>query len=125
MSKYNMFIEKTGEYLVVSSSYIYCHTRSSSAIPTCFSPTLLLRWEFRHNLRRARGLLCCCLQGFVQTHLLKRDGSMKTKPISPLCTLLETLTRALRALASFWDTMHGRLALGSSGVSCLGSLHVC
>lgn len=42
MSKYNMFREETGEYLVVSSSYTYCHTHSSSALSSRFSPSLLL-----------------------------------------------------------------------------------
>lgn len=42
MSKYSMFREETGEYLVLSSSSTCCHTHSSSAIPTRFSPSLLL-----------------------------------------------------------------------------------
>lgn len=42
MSKYSMFREETGEYLVVSSFYICYHTRSASALPTRCSPLLLL-----------------------------------------------------------------------------------
>lgn len=103
LSKYSMFREETGEFLVLSSSYICCHTHSSSALPTRFSPLLL---EFKHNLHRAWGLWLC-----------KRSGSIKTEPISPLCTLLETLIRALCDLASFWQTVKERFALG-----CLGEL---
>lgn len=44
------------------------------------------------------------------------------EPVSPLCTLPETPTRALHALASFGYAMHGGLVLGSSGVSSPGSL---
>lgn len=53
MSKYSMFREETGEYVVLSSSYICCHTHSS-ALPTRFSPLLV---EFKHNLHRVWGLM--------------------------------------------------------------------
>lgn len=111
--------------MAVSSSYICCHTHSSSALPTRFSPSLLPPRGVQTQPPQGTGAPVL-LPARLRAGTAQQTGrSMKTEPASPLCTLLETPTRALRALALFWHTMHGGLALGSSGVRSLGSPCLC
>lgn len=86
-----MFREETGERLVVSSSYICCHTHSSSALPTRFSPLLLPPTGVQTQPPQGTGASVLLSARLCAG---KRDGSRKTESVSPLCTPLETPARA-------------------------------
>lgn len=90
MSKYNMFREETGEDLAVSSSYICCHTHSSSALPTRFSPSLLPPRGVQTQPPQGTGAPVLLLARLRAGTAQQTRRSMKTEPASPLCTLLET-----------------------------------